>query len=248
MADRTSNPFPFLALPRELRDQVYYRQLLLCKRQLSCMAVGYNQWPTPKLLRSPDLSDQAQCEIEQTLTYPLRIENFFLVAPYGIAPFRQTYGWSPEKLTNLMCVCRLIQQEVQEVLYRRFTFCFHYGLYPEATTFFCRRQSTEALTNVSVLALVLRFDNGQFDEWKTWEENNKILSNSFSKLRTVSFEIQICGKARKTLDIQAEEDVVGKLISAAHPFLNRSDITVTWVGVAQGRKLAKICQKKISPK
>ena len=144
--------FPLLSLPRELRDRIYYFYLLKCKRELANMSAGYCEWPTPKLLLRPPSST-----LQKKLTHPLEVVNFFLAAPHSLAPYRQTYGWSPEKLTNLMCVSRSVRREADEILYRCFIFFFQYGLYESASQDFVAEASAAARLYITAFAFVLRF-------------------------------------------------------------------------------------------
>lgn len=102
--------FDLLLLPKAMREAIYYQYLLDCKWQRSCIAVGYNQWPTPKLLPTSGYTDQQYVGVASQTTNPLEIENFILAAPHTESPYRQNYGWSPEKLTDLMCVNRTVRQ------------------------------------------------------------------------------------------------------------------------------------------
>lgn len=236
-----------LLLPRELRDAIYYQYLLDCKRQLACMAAGYNQWPTPKLLTNSGHSLPTRSTHRQFfLTYPLEIENFFPATPNTVAPHRQSYRWSSEKTTSLMCVSRSIREEAEEVLYGRFIFCFQYGLYQGAANGFLSEISTKALTNLSTLAFVLRFDKSTPNDWQTWEENSEIMSRGFAGLRMVFYEIQVCREASKIMNTQANDGVITKLLTVAQPFSARTDVKVRWVGVDLGGTLADLCQEELA--
>ena len=227
--------FPLLSLPRELRDKVYYFYLLKCKRELPNMSAGYCYWPTPKLLFRT-LSPR----IEREFTHPLEVVNFFLAAPHSSAPYRQTYGWSPEKLTNIMCVNRSVRREAEEVLYRSFIFFFQYGLYESASRDFVSDISAAARLYITTFAFVLHVNAASPDDWRKWEKNSEILAEGFKGLRVVSFEIQADGRAEESMVTQAREGIVWKLLAVAQPFTGRRE-DVQWVGVGMGMTLAELC-------
>lgn len=263
------NQFPKLfSLPRELRDAIYYLYLLHCKRQLCCMAAGYNQWPTPKLLTKSSRSSPTSVGYNQwpspknlakpdrllptrwmstpLLTYPLEIENFFLTTPHTVAPHRESYRESPEKTTNLMCVSRSIREEAEEVLYGRFIFCFQYGLHQAVANRFVSETSPKALSHLSTMAFVIRFYEAAPNDWQTWEENSEIMSRGFGGLRMVFFEIQVSREASKTMGTEAKDGVITKLLTVAQPFIKRPDIKTRWVGMDLGGTLAGLCQDEFA--
>ena len=247
--------FNLLLLPQETREAIYYQHLLDCKRQLSCMAVGYNQWPTPKLLPTSGYSDEQHSRVASEYTDPLEVENFMLAAPHTESPYRQSYGWSSEKLTNLMCVSRLIRQEAEAVLYHRFIFCFHYRLYPKAALRFLSDVSATALSNTRNLAFVLRFERYDRMSWTHWRVNSEVLSRHLKDVRSVVFEIQTLTKETTCRQHQPEvcptklkerDDTISQLLEVAGPFTARSGVQVRWVGVGTGRTLAELCRVELA--
>ena len=230
--------FPLLSLPRELRDRVYYFYLLKCKRELPNMSAGHCYWPTPKLLLVPPSP-----RIEREFTHPLEVVNFFLAAPHSSALDRQTYGWSPEKLTNLLCISPSVRREAEEVLYRGFIFFFHYGLYESASGDFVSEVSAAARLYTRAFAFVLRLKEIPIDSWSIWEKNSEILAEGFKGLRVVSFEIQADGRAEESMVTQAREGIVWKLLAVAQPFTSRG-VDVQWVGVSMGMTLAELCHEE----
>ena len=240
--------FELSLLPKEIRQEIYYQYLLQCKRSLSCMAVGYNQWPTPMLLLTSGYSDQEHLRVSSETPYPLELENFMLAAPHTESPYRQTYGSSPESLTNLMCVSRSTRQEAEAVLYQRFIFCFHNGLYPKAASRFLSEVSANALPQITTLAFLLRYDDGvNWNKWKRWEENCQILSRGFTGIRAVFFEIQVLDETAGhplSLDLQGRHDIAVKLLEVTQSFTDRHSVQVRWVGVRTGKVLADLCHQK----
>ena len=175
-----------------------------------------------------------------------RGRDFFLATPNTVAPHQQSYRCSSERVNNLMCVSRLIREEAEEVLYGRFIFCFQYGLYQGAASRFISEISTKALSHLSTMPFVLRFDKAAPNYWRTRKENSPIMSRGFGGLRMVLFEIQVSREASKTMSTEAKDGVVEKLLTFARPFIERPAIKLRWVGIDLGGTLAGLCQDEFA--
>ena len=215
------------------------------------MAVGYNQWPTPKLLLTSDYSNEQHSIVASKYTNPLEVENFILAVPHSQPSYRQTYGWSREKLTNLMCVSQSVRQEAEVVLYQRFIFCFHYELYPKAVLRFLSEVSATALPNIRSLAFVHRSERPNCGRWTEWRTNCEVLSRHLTILRAVFFVVQaydeaeVCPTHRAAAcpgKLQATKDSAAELLLVAEPFTACRGVQVRWVGVDTGRRLGELCR------
>ena len=85
----------------------------------------------------------------------------------------------------------------------------------------CNKPQPIGLFQRSVWSRCPIFSNG-FRIWQAWEENCEVMSRGFVGFRKVFFEIQVCREAAMTMDTQAGDGAIAKLITVAEPFIEKA--------------------------
>ena len=169
------HPFPFLKLPLEIRNKIYYYALLEPGNDRRAIVRD-----NVVEIRQARREAPRQCTVHNT-THPSRIWN-----------------WGTEETTRLFRVCHQVSIEALEVFYSRFTFHFRYkgdSTFIEATL--QRRLSVWARSRLGYIEFTvpLRSNPGPFflrDE-EGWHQTIKIIRQSLPNIRRANVYVSITG-------------------------------------------------------